>query len=155
VVVREYVRAMKELWTKDEASFEGEFVKFPPVKCWPKPAQQPHPPVYICTGAGPNFDRRLKDTATVAQGWMPSGLTPDQLAREVNKLKRLCAEAGRDFSSIEITILGQAVTDPAQARKQSEQYQQAGATRMLFLLTPIPPGQTDQIVTPIAEGYLH
>jgi len=154
VVVREYVRAMRELWTKDEASFEGDFVKFPPVKCWPKPRQKPHPPVYICTGAGPNFDRRLKDTAAVAQGWMPTGLTPQRLAEEVNKLKRLCAEAGRDFSSIEITILGQAVTDRNEARQQSEQYQQAGATRMLFLLTPIPPGQADATITPIADAYL-
>jgi probable F420-dependent oxidoreductase len=154
IVVREYVRAMKELWTKDEASFEGEFVNFPPVKCWPKPAQKPNPPVYICTGAGPNFDRRLKDTAAVADGWMPTGLSPDQLAVEVMKLKQLCAEAGRDFSSIEITILGQAAADQAQARKQTEQYEAAGATRMLFLLTPIPPGKAGVTITPIADAYL-
>jgi hypothetical protein len=30
----------------------------------------------------------------------------------------------------------------------------AGASRMLFLLTPIPPGQTDQIIEPIARAYL-
>lgn len=154
VVVREYVRAMKELWTKPEASFQGEFVKFPPVKCWPKPAQQPHPPVYICTGAGPNFDRRLKDTVAVGEGWMPTSLTPERLAEEVGKLKRMCAEAGRDFNSIEITILGQAASNAAEARRQVEQYREAGATRMLFLLTPIPPGQADQIITPIAAAYL-
>ncbi len=154
VVVREYVRAMKELWTKPEASFQGEFVKFPPVKCWPKPAQQPHPPVYICTGAGPNFDRRLKDTVAVGDGWMPTSLTPERLAEEVGKLKRMCAEAGRDINSIEITILGQAAGNASEARRQVEQYREAGATRMLFLLTPIPPGQADQIMTPIAEAYL-
>ncbi len=154
IVVREYVRAMKELWTKDEASFEGQFVSFPPVKCWPKPAQQPHPPVYLCTGAGPDFDRRLKDTVAVAQGWMPTGLAPERLAQEVDKLKRLCAEAGRDFSSLEITILGQAAANAEQARKEVEQYRAAGASRMLFLLTPIPPGQADRIIAPIAQAYL-
>jgi probable F420-dependent oxidoreductase len=154
VVVREYVRAMKELWTRDEASFDGKFVKFPPVKCWPKPAQQPHPPVYICTGAGPNFDRRLKDTVAVADGWMPTNLPPERLAEEVKKLKRLCAEAARDFNSLEITVLGQAAASPAEARNQIEQYQAAGATRLLFLLTPIPPGQAEQLITPIAKAYL-
>jgi probable F420-dependent oxidoreductase len=154
VVVREYVRAMKELWTKPEASFQGEFVSFPPVKCWPKPAQQPHPPVYICTGAGPNFDRRLKDTVAVGDGWMPTSLAPEHLGEEVKKLKQLCAESGRDFNSLEITILGQAAGNAMEARKQIEQYRAAGATRMLFLLTPIPPGQADRIITPIAEAYL-
>jgi probable F420-dependent oxidoreductase len=153
VVVREYLRAMKELWTREEASFEGEFVSFPPVKCWPKPAQQPHPPVYICTGTGPNFDRRLKDTVAVADGWMPTGITPQRLAEEVTKLKQLCAEAGRDFNSLEITVLGQAAQG-AEARKQVEQYREAGATRLLFLLTPIPPGQAEQLMAPIAQAYL-
>jgi probable F420-dependent oxidoreductase len=153
VVVREYVRAMKELWTKEEASFEGKFVKFPPVKCWPKPAQQPHPPVYICTGAGPNFDRRLKDTVAVADGWMPTTIAPERLAEEVAKLKQLCADAGRDFKSLEITVLGQAAQG-AEARQQIEQYQEAGATRLLFLLTPFPPGQAKQIMSPIAKAYL-
>ncbi|HEY2104531.1 MAG TPA: LLM class F420-dependent oxidoreductase [Candidatus Binataceae bacterium] len=152
VVVREYVRAMKELWTKDEASFQGEFVSFPAVKCWPKPLQ-PHLPVYICTGAGPNFDRRLKDTVAVADGWMPTGITPERLTGEVAKLKQLCAQAGRDFNSLEISVLGQAAAG-AEARRQVEQYRAAGATRLLFLLTPIPPGQADQLIAPIAEAYL-
>src|SRR6266851_3483016 len=38
---REYVAAMRELWTKPEASFDGRYVKFPPVRCYPKPVQQP------------------------------------------------------------------------------------------------------------------
>lgn len=153
VVVREYVRAMKELWTKEHASFKGEFVSFPPVKCYPQPTQKPHPPVYICTGAGPKFDRRLKDTVDVADGWMPTTLTPEQLAPEVARLRALCAESDRDFSKMEITLLGQAASG-AEARKQIEQYAEAGATRLIFLLTPIPPGQTDQTLTPIAESYL-
>ena len=43
----EQVQAMKEIWTKDEASFQGEFVEFDPIWSWPKPAQQPHPPVLL------------------------------------------------------------------------------------------------------------
>src|SRR6266705_3809341 len=43
----EQVRAMKEIWTKDVAEFHGEHVNFEPLWCWPKPAQQPHPPVLL------------------------------------------------------------------------------------------------------------
>jgi probable F420-dependent oxidoreductase len=153
LVVREYIRAMKELWTKAEASFEGEFVKFPAVKCYPHPLQKPHPPVYISTGGGPNFDRRLKDTVAVGDGWMPTGMTPEKLKEEVGKLKQMCAEAGRDFNSLEISHLGSAATGD-EARRQIDQYRAAGATRLLFLLTPIPPGETERLLTPIAEAYL-
>ena len=153
VVVREFIRAMKELWTKPEASFQGEFVKFPAVKCYPHPIQQPHPPVYICTGGGPTFDRRHKDTVAVGDGWMPTTMTPEKLKEEAGKLKRMCAEAGRDFNSLEISHLGTAATGD-EARRQIDQYQEAGATRLLFLLTPIPPGETERLLTPIAEAYL-
>jgi len=44
---REAVLAMKELWTKDEAEFHGRYYDFPPVYCYPKPVQKPHPPVLL------------------------------------------------------------------------------------------------------------
>src|SRR5690349_8837305 len=43
-VMRERVEAMKEIWTSDEASYAGEYVKFERIWSWPKPAQRPHPP---------------------------------------------------------------------------------------------------------------
>ena len=43
----EQVRAMKAIWTKDVAEFHGDHVNFEPIWCWPKPAQQPHPPVLL------------------------------------------------------------------------------------------------------------
>ena len=40
-VAREHVLAMRELWTQDEASFEGEYVRFSPSWSWPKPVTTP------------------------------------------------------------------------------------------------------------------
>ena len=44
---REAILAMKELWTKDEAEYHGKYYDFPPVRCYPKPAQKPHPPIFL------------------------------------------------------------------------------------------------------------
>ena len=44
---REYIVAMKELWTGPVSEFYGRWVAFPPIICDPKPVQQPHPPVMI------------------------------------------------------------------------------------------------------------
>ena len=38
-VLREYIEAMRALWTQEEASYEGEFVSFGPSWAWPKPAR--------------------------------------------------------------------------------------------------------------------
>ena len=67
-IVRENVLAMKELWTKDEAEFHGEFVDFEPSWSWPKPVQQPHPPVILGGDAGP---KTMRDIVEFCDGWMP------------------------------------------------------------------------------------
>src|SRR5689334_22478198 len=51
-LMRERVAAMKEIWTRPEAEYHGELVDFPAMRAWPKPVQQPHPPV-ILGGAFP------------------------------------------------------------------------------------------------------
>jgi alkanesulfonate monooxygenase SsuD/methylene tetrahydromethanopterin reductase-like flavin-dependent oxidoreductase (luciferase family) len=43
----EYVAAMRMLWTTDPATFEGEWVRFAGASFHPKPAQRPHPPIWI------------------------------------------------------------------------------------------------------------
>src|SRR5215469_4937132 len=38
-VLREYLEAMQALWSQDEASYQGEFVRFDASWAWPKPVQ--------------------------------------------------------------------------------------------------------------------
>jgi probable F420-dependent oxidoreductase len=45
-MLREYLEAMRALWTQEEAEYDGEFVKFGPSWAWPKPVQ-PHVPVLV------------------------------------------------------------------------------------------------------------
>ena len=52
---REHVLAMRELWTKDEASFDGDHVRFSPTWQWPKPVQRPGPPILVGGAAGPKL----------------------------------------------------------------------------------------------------
>ena len=59
----EAVAAMKALWTQDVAEFHGRYYEFPPVWCYPKPAQQPHPPVILGSKSandGPRENRCLE-----------------------------------------------------------------------------------------------
>jgi probable F420-dependent oxidoreductase len=73
-VMRERVLAMKEIWTKDEAAFHGEFVNFDPIWCYPKPAQKPHPPVLLA-GESAHTLRRVVE---FGDGWFPRGRAGDR-----------------------------------------------------------------------------
>ncbi len=42
-------------WTTEEASFSGQFYQVQDVNVAPKPAQQPHPPVYIAANSADTF----------------------------------------------------------------------------------------------------
>jgi probable F420-dependent oxidoreductase len=131
-ITREYVNAMKELWTKPEASFNGEFLKFPAVKSNPKPTRKPHPPVHVGAGGiGPRMDRALRDTVAIGDGWAPLGVPPEQLITELVKLKKMCGEAGRDFSKLEITIYAP-VMQGGDVKRTIAAYHEAGAHRLIL-----------------------
>src|SRR6266446_8167301 len=44
---REAIDAMKQLWTNEAAEYHGTYYDFPLVRSFPRPIQQPHPPIYI------------------------------------------------------------------------------------------------------------
>ncbi|MBV8359813.1 MAG: LLM class F420-dependent oxidoreductase [Deltaproteobacteria bacterium] len=152
-ITREYIRAMKELWTQPEASFDGQFIKFPPVKCNPKPARKPHPPVHVGAGGiGPNMDRALRDTVEIGDGWAPLGLTPEALANELEKLKKMCAEVGRDFNKLEITMYAPRTDgDPKRVRKH---YGEAGAHRLVFLNDSPMPATCERQLEELARAWI-
>ena len=119
---REALEVMKELWTKDEAEYHGKYFNFPPVKSYPKPAQQPHPPIII-GGMARNVLRRV---VTHADGWMPNRVTPEEVEDSRRRLDAMAAEVGRDPKSITISIFGQAPDGDA-----VQSYLDAGANRVV------------------------
>ncbi|OZG28689.1 LLM class F420-dependent oxidoreductase [Williamsia sp. 1138] len=93
-VLREYVEAMRALWTQDEASYDGEFISFGPSWAWPKP--KGHIPLIIGAEAGP---KTIEWIAANADGWMSTPRTDDVLAR-AGELNQAWQAAGRSGSPI-------------------------------------------------------
>ena len=120
---REAVEALKELWTKDEAEYHGQYYDFSPVYCNPKPVQKPHPPVLL----GGNAKNVLQRVAKWGDGWLPNRATPDQILESKKILEALEAERGREPGSLTISVFGQA---PETSRQQVEDFLNAGALRV-------------------------
>ncbi|WP_199430146.1 LLM class F420-dependent oxidoreductase [Qaidamihabitans albus] len=90
-MLREYLEAMQALWSAEQASYDGEFVRFGPSWAWPKPVQQPRVPVLV--GAG-GTERTFAWIARSADGWITTPLERD-IEEKVGVLRRTWHEHGR------------------------------------------------------------
>ncbi len=100
-VMRERVLAMKLIWTQEEAEFHGKHVNFKRIWSYPKPVQQPHPPVLV-GGSGKHTFKRVID---YGDGWMPiPGRFEKPLGEQIVDLNNMAAEAGR--GRIPVTVYG-------------------------------------------------
>jgi probable F420-dependent oxidoreductase len=142
--MREHVEAMKAIWTETEASYDGEFVRFDRIWCWPKPVQQPHPPVLV----GGNGERVLKRVIRWGDEWYPNRFgSDDEIFARIAELQRMAEEAGR--APIPVTLNGV----PSDAAR-IERWAQAGVTRCIVRLTPEtgdPERTLDQLVERVGQ----
>ncbi len=131
-VLREYVEAMRALWTQEEAAYDGEFVSFGPSWAWPKPAR--HVPLVIGAGAGP---RTFDWIARHADGWMT---TPQQrdITDQIGALQRAWAAAGREGRP-DVRVLIAFRPDPDDLAAWAE----AGATELIW---GVPDKEPDEVL---------
>ena len=124
--MRETVEAMRELWTKAAASYEGELVRFPAVRCEPKPAQKNGPPILL----GAHGPKALERVARTYDGWLPLAQSPEQFKKDVTEIHRLTREMGRKPETLQFTI----IVEPSQdgpSTDELKRYRDAGAERVI------------------------
>ncbi|MDJ0790063.1 MAG: LLM class F420-dependent oxidoreductase [Myxococcota bacterium] len=140
-VMRERVEAMKAIWTEDEASYDGEFVRFERIIARPKPVQKPGPPIHV----GGGFPGAAKRAIRYGDGFIPIlGRAGADAASLVPEVRKLAEEAGRDPSEIEISSFG-APTEEAGLEHMAE----AGVARAVFFV----PSADRDTVLPLLDRY--
>jgi len=137
--VRETMLAMQALWANEVAGFQGEFVRFEPSWQWPKPVQQPRPPVLLGGAPGPTL---FAHVAEYGDGWFPFGGAG--LARALPELRRAVEERGRDPGALEIVPMG-IFPDPGKL----DYYREIGVTEAVLRLPSAPRDR----VMPVLDEY--
>jgi len=147
---REYIQAMRELWTKDEASFEGKYVNFPPIRLYPKPANKGGPPVLI----GSKDRNALRWVARWGDGWCPIFYSPAEMKTHLAHLREECDAVGRDFASLDITIFKRELRgDRAAVQAGLKEYEDAGVHRFVLMLVGERLKKPDQDDSDRTESY--
>lgn len=107
-ITDEYIRVMKEIWTKPNASYEGKYIRFSESAIYPKPYRKPHPPIWI-GGIG---DRVLRRAAKLGDGWAPAPpLLPEELAERVDHLKEEAKRFGRGSLDFQVAPMVEVILD--------------------------------------------
>ena len=101
----EYIQIFKELWTKDDPVFEGNFASFSNISFLPKPVQTPHPPIWVGGESSPALRRAVE----LGDCWYPIGTNPkfpldsaELLRKRIDRLHHYAEANNRDPATIDL-----------------------------------------------------
>jgi probable F420-dependent oxidoreductase len=138
-LLKEQIRAIKEIWITDESEFHGKFVNFDKMKALPKPYQQPHPPIIMGGGGG----KAIECAAELCDGWAPWFMEWTKVREGIIELKKQLAVNGRDPNSLEISLFEDSIPD----QKSMEEMETAGVKRIILTIF----GQSRQQALPTLD----
>ena len=122
----ESLQVMKALWQDDPSEFHGELIDLPACSMFPKPVQQPHPPIHV----GGESDAAMRRVARHGQGWFSFNRLPADLPEPLARLDRILAEHDRSRADVTLTVcpyFNQVTPDLV------EQYAELGVDRLVVL----------------------
>lgn len=98
-VTDECIEIIKRLCQGGEVQFAGEHYQLAPVISRPGSVQRPHLPILI----GGTSRAALQRVVRLGDGWLSTGLRPDQAAERLSVLQQLCEAQGRRFADLSLS----------------------------------------------------
>ena len=96
----EALTLMRRLWSGEEISHEGRFFDIESVRVRPRPVQQP-----LEVWMGGVAPSELKRVGRLADGWLPSFITPTDFATKLAEVQRVAAEHEREIDTEHYGVL--------------------------------------------------
>jgi len=115
----EYLRLMRECWTREPVEWKGRYYTMAEVSVLPKPSQKGGIPVWT----GGHTDAALRRTGELADGWHPIGhrppalLHPAEYAEKVAIIHGWAQKAGRNPRDITLSFRVPLEVVPARAKR--------------------------------------
>src|SRR5215468_6612113 len=91
----DYIRAIKAAFTADVPEYKGPYASFSGATFSPRPAQRPHPPIWVGGSPGAISSPAVRRCAELGDAWHPLALGLDQIEKGYATLRDLASGAGR------------------------------------------------------------
>ncbi len=98
----EFLQVLHTLWKDNPAEFKGRFFTLPKSYFDLRPAQKPHPPIYLAAYA----PAAMKRVAQFADGWMPVGLPVPAITQMWGGIREMARQAGRKPEELKLSVRG-------------------------------------------------
>jgi probable F420-dependent oxidoreductase len=144
---REYVEVMRRLWCDDVTSYEGDHYRLASCRMYPKPVQQPHPPIYF----GGESDAALRRVADLGTGWHGFGHLPASAGERVRVLERLLRDRGRSLGDVDVTI--SPYLQPI-GPELLAQYRDAGVDQLVLVAFALDAAGIRETIGRLSDGYV-
>jgi len=106
--LEETIQICEQMWSDNDGPYEGKYYQLAETICVPPPLQSPRPPILI---GGGGEKKTLRLVAKYADACNLFGSSVDEVAHKLDVLRAHCDTEGRDYDTIEKTILGR--VDPS------------------------------------------
>jgi F420-dependent oxidoreductase-like protein len=100
--LEETLQICLQMWSDDNGPYQGRHYQLAETLCVPQPVRQPRPPILI---GGGGERKTLRLVARYADACNVFGSSPEDVARKLEVLRSHCEAEGRDYDSIEKTVL--------------------------------------------------
>jgi F420-dependent oxidoreductase-like protein len=107
-LLEEALQIAKQMWSGNNGAYHGKHNHLEETLCNPQPLSRPHPPILV---AGGGEKKTLRIVAQYADACNLYGDNATVKAK-LDVLKRHCDTLGRDYSTIEITTIGELTLAP-------------------------------------------
>jgi probable F420-dependent oxidoreductase len=91
----DYIRAIKAAWAADVPEYRGSYASFSGATFSPRPAQRPHPPIWVGGAPGAVSSPAVRRCAELGDAWHPLGLSLDDIEKGFATVRDLAARHGR------------------------------------------------------------
>ena len=125
--IEEQITLLRALWTEDAVTFTGRWDQIKGGGLSPRPVQRPIP-IWL----GGMSEAAIDRAARLADGWIPTLMTPDDRARAmVEQLRTHAERAGRPPASIGLDVhLPLRSVPPERSATHTEAWRKLGATHL-------------------------
>jgi alkanesulfonate monooxygenase SsuD/methylene tetrahydromethanopterin reductase-like flavin-dependent oxidoreductase (luciferase family) len=139
---------IRRAWTEEVFSYEGRFWSYADVAIWPRPVQQPHPPVWVpVTGSKETIEWAGRHDVPITPGLVPTrGLREDIIRYYAACL----AEHGHRLTPGHVIIQASAYV----ADSKAQAIREAGPYTLYFNRTLFSHGNVSESVRQRDAGYL-
>ena len=163
-VTDEQIEMFKALCTGETAEYRGVHFQISDKIFFPKPLQQPHPPIWV----GGNSRAAMRRVARLGDAWLPSKFGPEEFSERKQVLRQLCEENGRDSDSVTLGLslpltLGEQRRaadgsrqplsgDPSEIAADLRRYEDAGVEYLVFTVASTDGDYTVDAINRFAQG---